>query len=81
MSKLNKQKVQNLHKKGGDELLVWRGDSKSRNVYFDDIIYIIKEKSIHNNIWHSQISTKHIHTQIHCKDTRNNVLSPLCLCR
>ncbi|GMP32012.1 hypothetical protein CsSME_00005968 [Camellia sinensis var. sinensis] len=30
-------------------LLVWRGDSKSRNAYFDDIIHIIKEESIYNN--------------------------------
>ncbi|GMP36727.1 hypothetical protein CsSME_00008753 [Camellia sinensis var. sinensis] len=50
MSKLNKQKVQNLHKNGGDELLVWRGDSKTKDVYFDDIIHIIKEESITNNV-------------------------------
>ncbi|CAL5322952.1 unnamed protein product [Camellia sinensis] len=51
MSKLNKQKVQNLHKNGGDELLVWRGDSKTKDVYFDDIIHIINEESITNNVW------------------------------
>ncbi|CAL5325863.1 unnamed protein product [Camellia sinensis] len=51
MSKLNKQKVQNLHKNDGDELLVWRRDSKTKDVYFDDIIHIIKEESITNNIW------------------------------
>ncbi|GMP99061.1 hypothetical protein CsSME_00046694 [Camellia sinensis var. sinensis] len=50
MSKLNKQKVQNLHKNDSNELLVWRGDSKSRNMYFDDIIHIIKEESIHNSV-------------------------------
>ncbi|CAL5342396.1 unnamed protein product [Camellia sinensis] len=50
MNKLNKQKVQNLHKNGGNELLVWRGDSKTKDVYFDDIIHIIKEKSITNNV-------------------------------
>ncbi|GMQ06616.1 hypothetical protein CsSME_00051136 [Camellia sinensis var. sinensis] len=44
MNKLNKQKVQNLHKNGGDELLVWRGDSKTKHVYFDDIIHLIKEE-------------------------------------
>ncbi|XP_028089856.1 uncharacterized protein LOC114290170 isoform X1 [Camellia sinensis] len=51
MNKLNKQKVQNLHKNGGDELLVWRGDSKTKHVYFDDIIHLIKEESITNNVW------------------------------
>ncbi|GMP77262.1 hypothetical protein CsSME_00033587 [Camellia sinensis var. sinensis] len=50
MNKLNKQKVQNLHKNGGDELLVWRGDSKTKHVYFDDIIHLIKEESITNNV-------------------------------
>ncbi|CAL5386414.1 unnamed protein product [Camellia sinensis] len=50
VNKLNKQKVQNLHKNGGAELLVWRGDSKTKDVYFDDIIHIIKEESITNNV-------------------------------
>ncbi|GMP44114.1 hypothetical protein CsSME_00013197 [Camellia sinensis var. sinensis] len=50
MSKLDKQKVQNLPKNGGDDLLVWRGDSKTKDVYFDDIIHIIKEESITNNV-------------------------------
>ncbi|XP_028117452.1 uncharacterized protein LOC114315083 [Camellia sinensis] len=50
MNKLNKQKVQNLHKNGGAELLVWRGDSKTKDVYFDDIMHIIKEESITNNV-------------------------------
>ncbi|GMP32893.1 hypothetical protein CsSME_00006446 [Camellia sinensis var. sinensis] len=50
MNKLNKQKVQNLHKNGGDELLVWRGDSKTKDVYFDDIRHIIEEESITNNV-------------------------------
>ncbi|GMP88364.1 hypothetical protein CsSME_00040386 [Camellia sinensis var. sinensis] len=31
-------------------LLVWRGDSKTKDMYFDDIIHIIKEESIHNNV-------------------------------
>ncbi|CAL5322681.1 unnamed protein product [Camellia sinensis] len=50
MNKLNKQNVQNLHKNDGDELLVWRGDSKTKHVYFDDIIHLIKEESITNNV-------------------------------
>ncbi|CAL5386171.1 unnamed protein product [Camellia sinensis] len=50
MSKLNKQKVQNLHTNDGDKLLVWRRDSKTKDVYFDDIIHIIKEESITNNM-------------------------------
>ncbi|CAL5342177.1 unnamed protein product [Camellia sinensis] len=29
---------------------MWRGDSKTKDVYFDDIIHIIKEESITNNV-------------------------------
>ncbi|CAL5395298.1 unnamed protein product [Camellia sinensis] len=50
MSKQDKQKVQALQKSGGDELLVWKGDSKATHVYFDDIVNLIKEESIHNNL-------------------------------
>ncbi|CAL5424750.1 unnamed protein product [Camellia sinensis] len=50
MSKHDKQKVQALQKSGGDELLVWKGDSKSTYVYFDDIMNLIKEESIHINL-------------------------------
>ncbi|THG17554.1 hypothetical protein TEA_004942 [Camellia sinensis var. sinensis] len=32
------------------QLLVWKGDSKSRYVYFDDIVYLIREELIHNNL-------------------------------
>ncbi|CAL5340316.1 unnamed protein product [Camellia sinensis] len=31
-------------------LLVWKGDTKSTYVYFDDIVNLIKEESIHNNL-------------------------------
>ncbi|CAL5368348.1 unnamed protein product [Camellia sinensis] len=47
MNKLNKQKVQNLHKNGGDDVA---RDLKTKDVYFDDIIHIIKEESITNNV-------------------------------
>ncbi|GMP81540.1 hypothetical protein CsSME_00036213 [Camellia sinensis var. sinensis] len=50
MSKQDKQKVQALQKSGGDELLVWKGDSKATHVYFDDIVNLIKEESIHSNL-------------------------------
>ncbi|CAL5398964.1 unnamed protein product [Camellia sinensis] len=50
MSKHDKQKVQALQKNGGDELLVWKGDSKATHVYFDDIVNLIKEESIHSNL-------------------------------
>ncbi|CAL5405281.1 unnamed protein product [Camellia sinensis] len=30
-------------------LLVWKGDSKATHVYFDDIVNLIKEESIHSN--------------------------------
>ncbi|CAL5376325.1 unnamed protein product [Camellia sinensis] len=33
-----------------DELLVWKGDSKATHVYFDDIVNLIKEESIHSNL-------------------------------
>ncbi|CAL5439658.1 unnamed protein product [Camellia sinensis] len=50
MSKQDKKKVQALQKNGGDELLVWKGDSKATHVYFDDIVNLIKEESIHSNL-------------------------------
>ncbi|GMP34987.1 hypothetical protein CsSME_00007631 [Camellia sinensis var. sinensis] len=50
MSKQDKQKVQALQKSEGDELLVWKGDSKSTHVFSDDIVNLIKEESIHNNL-------------------------------
>ncbi|XP_028127334.1 uncharacterized protein LOC114323861 [Camellia sinensis] len=31
-------------------LLVWKGDSKATHVYFDDIVNLIKEESIHSNL-------------------------------
>ncbi|CAL5427562.1 unnamed protein product [Camellia sinensis] len=49
-TKYKKLILNNKLKKGGDELLVWRGDSKTKDVYFDDIIHIIKEESITNNV-------------------------------
>ena len=33
-------------------LLVWKGDSKATHVYFDDIVNLIKEESIHSNVCH-----------------------------
>ncbi|KAL7229828.1 hypothetical protein ACSBR2_008393 [Camellia fascicularis] len=50
MSKQDKPKVPALQKSGGNELLVWKGDSKSTHVYFDDIVNLIKEELIHNNL-------------------------------
>ncbi|CAL5385665.1 unnamed protein product [Camellia sinensis] len=50
MSKQDKQKVQALQKNRGDELLVWKGDSKATHVYFDDIVNLINEESIHSNL-------------------------------
>ncbi|XP_028101948.1 uncharacterized protein LOC114301216 [Camellia sinensis] len=50
MSKQDKQKVQALQKSGGNELLVWKGDSKSTHMYFDDIVNLINEESIHINL-------------------------------
>ncbi|THG13394.1 hypothetical protein TEA_018008 [Camellia sinensis var. sinensis] len=34
----------------GQKLLVWKGDSKATHVYFDDIVNLIKEESIHSNL-------------------------------
>ncbi|CAL5416610.1 unnamed protein product [Camellia sinensis] len=50
MSKQDKQKVQALQKSRGNELLVWKGDSKSTHMYFDDIVNLINEESIHINL-------------------------------
>ncbi|CAL5393357.1 unnamed protein product [Camellia sinensis] len=50
MSKQDKQKVQALQKSRGDELLVWKGDSKATHVCFDDIVNLIKEESIHSQL-------------------------------
>ncbi|CAL5420257.1 unnamed protein product [Camellia sinensis] len=32
------------------KLLVGKGDSKATHVYFDDIVNLIKEESIHSNL-------------------------------
>ena len=48
-------------------LLVWKGDSKSTHVFFDDFINLIKEESIHNNVCHYEDDSlfMHIHINTH----------------
>ncbi|XP_028096420.1 uncharacterized protein LOC114296291 [Camellia sinensis] len=81
MSKQDKQKVQALQKSGGDELLVWKGDSKATHVYFDDIVNLIKEESIHSNKvireYHPRKRSKHIDAHVKNYQGERYLLFPL----
>ncbi|CAL5329956.1 unnamed protein product [Camellia sinensis] len=81
MSKHDKQKVQALQKNGGDELLVWKGDSKATHVYFDDIVNLIKEESIHSNKvireYHPRKRSKHIDAHVKNYQGERYLLFPL----
>ncbi|CAL5407706.1 unnamed protein product [Camellia sinensis] len=63
------------------KLLVWKGDSKSTYVYFDDIVNLIKEELIHSNLIDAYAEVLHEQQQVvnPTSDEASFIFTSMCL--
>ncbi|THG16859.1 hypothetical protein TEA_020593 [Camellia sinensis var. sinensis] len=76
-----KEKDRKEHRLPDFQLLMWKGDSKSTHVHFDDIVNLIKKESIHSNKvireYHPRKRSKHIDAHVKNYQGERYLLFPL----